>query len=139
MYPMVSSRKRHLAGMLACAFCGLIVSEGLLGATDCEMFSSNYLSKACTPWKRGILAVSRSPDGQSAMIRLATSRKIGLLVAFFSAYSIQADAAIRLQSIANGLASPLYVTSAGDSSGRLFIVEQAGRIRIFSGSALVSI
>ena len=30
-----------------------------------------------------------------------------------------------------GLSSPVYVTHAGDGSGRLFIVEQAGVIRIF--------
>ena len=32
--------------------------------------------------------------------------------------------------IADGLRHPVYVTHAGDGSGRLFVVEQAGRIRI---------
>ncbi|MBI1729175.1 PQQ-dependent sugar dehydrogenase [Candidatus Acetothermia bacterium] len=35
-----------------------------------------------------------------------------------------------LVQIASGLSSPLYVTSARDNSGRLFIVEQTGTIRI---------
>ncbi len=47
-----------------------------------------------------------------------------------------AAAAIELQPVADGLSSPLYLTSAGDGSGRLFIVEQAGRIRILSGGEL---
>ncbi|MCZ6492022.1 MAG: PQQ-dependent sugar dehydrogenase, partial [Acidobacteria bacterium] len=48
-----------------------------------------------------------------------------------------AAAAIELQPVADGLSSPLYLTSAGDGSGRLFIVEQAGRIRIFADGALL--
>lgn len=35
-----------------------------------------------------------------------------------------------LEPVATGLASPLFVTGAGDGSGRLFVVEQSGRIRI---------
>lgn len=37
---------------------------------------------------------------------------------------------VQLQSVASGFASPVTVTNAGDGSGRLFIVEQPGRIRI---------
>jgi glucose/arabinose dehydrogenase len=35
-----------------------------------------------------------------------------------------------------GLSSPVYVTNAGDGSGRLFVVEQAGRIRVVKNGAL---
>jgi glucose/arabinose dehydrogenase len=41
-----------------------------------------------------------------------------------------AAGSFKLTAIASGLASPVYVTSAGDGSGRLFIVEQAGRILV---------
>ncbi|MEK6798802.1 MAG: PQQ-dependent sugar dehydrogenase [Planctomycetota bacterium] len=37
---------------------------------------------------------------------------------------------IHLQPIATGLAAPLHVTHAGDGSGRLFIVDQSGLIRV---------
>lgn len=36
----------------------------------------------------------------------------------------------RLELVASGFARPLYLTSAGDDSGRLFVVEQAGRVWI---------
>lgn len=40
--------------------------------------------------------------------------------------------------ITKGLVQPLYLTHAGDGSGRLFIVEQVGRIRILAQGSLVS-
>ncbi len=39
--------------------------------------------------------------------------------------------------VTSGLRSPLFVTHAGDRSGRLFVVEQPGRIRVVQGSTLV--
>lgn len=50
----------------------------------------------------------------------------------------QSTASITLETIVSGLASPDFVTHAGDSSGRLFIVEQEGRIRIFENGGLRS-
>jgi glucose/arabinose dehydrogenase len=46
------------------------------------------------------------------------------------------DAAIRLQEVASGLANPLYLT-APRSDARLFIVEQAGRIRVVENGTLL--
>ena len=43
---------------------------------------------------------------------------------------------VQLRLITSGLASPLYVTNAGDGSGRLFVVERAGRIRVVKNGAL---
>jgi glucose/arabinose dehydrogenase len=37
----------------------------------------------------------------------------------------------------DGLQSPIHITQAGDGSGRLFVVEQTGRIRIIQGGALL--
>lgn len=42
----------------------------------------------------------------------------------------QAIAAIQLQPLLSGLASPVHVTNAGDRTNRLFVVEQAGTIRV---------
>lgn len=37
---------------------------------------------------------------------------------------------ISLAKVASGFSAPLYVTNAGDGSGRLFVMEQTGRIRV---------
>jgi glucose/arabinose dehydrogenase len=57
----------------------------------------------------------------------------GLLLALGAALPTRAaQAQVSLQPVTSGLASPVFVTSAGDT--RLFVVEQAGRIRIFDTS-----
>jgi glucose/arabinose dehydrogenase len=43
---------------------------------------------------------------------------------------------LRLQEVASGLARPLFMTHSGDGSGRLFVVEQGGTIRILTGGEL---
>lgn len=47
-----------------------------------------------------------------------------------------AAAAVQLERIASGLSAPVYVTHSGDRSGRLFVVEQAGVIRIIRNGRL---
>jgi glucose/arabinose dehydrogenase len=44
---------------------------------------------------------------------------------------------VSLLPVASGLDRPLFVTHAGDGSGRLFIVEKAGTIRVFAGERLI--
>jgi glucose/arabinose dehydrogenase len=43
---------------------------------------------------------------------------------------------ISLNLVAGGFSNPVYVTNAGDGSGRLFVVEQAGRIKIIHNNAI---
>ena len=45
---------------------------------------------------------------------------------------------VQWQPVVSGLVHPVYVTHAGDGSGRLFIVEQAGIIRIFKNGSLLT-
>src|SRR6266542_1933964 len=44
---------------------------------------------------------------------------------------------IQLQPVVSGLTMPVTVTNAGDGSGRLFIVQQTGQIRIFTNGTLL--
>lgn len=49
-----------------------------------------------------------------------------------------AEPRILLESVTSGLSSPLDLQNAGDGSGRLFVVEQSGRILIFDGTTLLA-
>jgi glucose/arabinose dehydrogenase/plastocyanin len=44
---------------------------------------------------------------------------------------------LKFQAVATGLTAPLEVTSPADGSGRLFIVEQTGQIRILQGGVVL--
>lgn len=50
----------------------------------------------------------------------------------------QGDIVIELETVASGLTAPVGVTHAGDGSGRLFIVEQSGQIRILENGVLLT-
>ncbi|MHC4477068.1 MAG: PQQ-dependent sugar dehydrogenase [Planctomycetota bacterium] len=47
------------------------------------------------------------------------------------------DIVIKLETVATGLTAPVYATHADDGSGRLFIVEQSGQIRIVQNDVLL--
>ncbi len=46
---------------------------------------------------------------------------------------------INLELVADGLTAPLFLTHAGDGSGRLFIVDQPGQIRIVKNGVLLPV
>ncbi len=58
------------------------------------------------------------------------ARRLCLLLTLGLFVLPEAAGAFQLQPVLSGLSSPLFVTNAGDSSGRLFIVEQPGRIKV---------
>ena len=43
---------------------------------------------------------------------------------------------VRLDMVASGFTAPVFVTNAGDGSGRLFVVERGGVIRVVTGGAV---
>jgi glucose/arabinose dehydrogenase len=51
--------------------------------------------------------------------------------------SAQSSLTLALDTIVTGLSLPVFVTHAGDGSNRLFVVEQAGRIRIVQNGSLL--
>ena len=62
----------------------------------------------------------------------------GVAMTFPVASSTEGGASVHLVPlVATGLSHPLYLTHAGDGSGRLFLVEQEGRIRIVEYGTLL--
>ena len=49
-----------------------------------------------------------------------------------------APASIALKLVASGLSAPLYIADAGDAPGRLYVVEQAGRVMVVEGGGVRS-
>ncbi|HET6521006.1 MAG TPA: PQQ-dependent sugar dehydrogenase [Geminicoccaceae bacterium] len=73
------------------------------------------------------------------MTRIVVAILLGCLMAATGAAVAQPTAPIRLVPVvARGLSQPLFVTHAGDGSGRLFVLEQPGRIRIIERGALAA-
>ena len=68
------------------------------------------------------------------------SAAVTLALASLAAAQVRpGDLTIELETIVSGLASPIFATGAGDGSGRLFIVEQSGRVLILlNGQLLVT-
>jgi glucose/arabinose dehydrogenase len=66
-------------------------------------------------------------------------RAAGVLVValFAGSRAAQAQPAIALVPVVSGLSNPVTVTNARDGSRRLFIVEQAGTIRIYDGTQIL--
>ena len=62
---------------------------------------------------------------------------IVLLTSYSFAGIPKGDIVIKLDTVATGLTAPIYATNAGDGSGRLFIVEQSGQIRIVENDVLL--
>jgi glucose/arabinose dehydrogenase len=78
-----------------------------------------------------VAAVLLALTGSPAVV--ATTRNLDLAE---RAAVITAAPAIGLSLLVGGLSQPVFVTSARDGSGRLFIVEKTGRIRIWKNGAL---
>ena len=52
-------------------------------------------------------------------------------------FSLPEPSSFTWSQVASGLEQPLFITASGDDSGRMFILEQAGRIRVMENLTLV--
>lgn len=80
------------------------------------------------------------PHTQRFVARILVVAGTVLVAASVLPLAAQTDAAapaIGLQPVVSGLENPVYVTNAGDGTGRLFVVEQAGTIRIIREGKLL--
>jgi glucose/arabinose dehydrogenase len=79
-----------------------------------------------------------SPISSLARLALGVMIAVSLLTVAAVTPADTRAAEVRLVTVASGFDRPLFVTGAGDGSERLFVVEQAGRIRIVdAGTVLV--
>ena len=60
-------------------------------------------------------------------------------IALSTAVAPAAGQGVRLELVASGLSAPVFVTGAGDGSGRLFVVEQGGVIKVMSPGGTPSV
>lgn len=65
--------------------------------------------------------------------RVPLSRITFLLILAAALFAMNALADVDLKLVASGLDFPVYITASHDGSGRLFIIEQRGRIRVLAG------
>jgi glucose/arabinose dehydrogenase len=75
---------------------------------------------------------------RSARIALALSALLVLLLPLLAAPASAQSTLFQIVQLTAGVADPVGITNAGDGSGRLFIVEQRGRIRVWTGTALLT-
>jgi glucose/arabinose dehydrogenase len=54
-------------------------------------------------------------------------------------YTVPTWPSITLSEVASGFSSPVHLTHAGDGSGRIFVVERSGRIKILGGGTFLDI
>jgi glucose/arabinose dehydrogenase len=63
---------------------------------------------------------------------------LGLLLLLWNLPANAQAGAVRLELVAGALEQPLLVTHAGDGSGRLFVVEKTGRIKIIQNGQVLA-
>src|SRR5512147_954372 len=75
---------------------------------------------------------------RSVVAALLVALLVGPAVPSASAAIVPSRIHLGLSQVAAGLTKPLLVTDAGDGSGRLFVVEQTGAIRIVKSGRLLA-
>ena len=81
--------------------------------------------------------VSSSGNSRARPWRLAGLAAIMLLMAACRSGDISTPSAVRVEVVVSGLTTPVEVATASDGSGRLFVAERPGAIRIVKDGALI--
>src|SRR3954470_18747793 len=68
---------------------------------------------------------------------MAVSRAGAVLALLAAAAAWAVPGPVILQPVVSGLSAPLEIVNAGDGSNRLFVVEQAGRVRVVRDGRLL--
>lgn len=88
-----------------------------------------------------MLSTKRTSTGGGNLVRRGAPAGLALAAVLLSAIPEAAaidrgDVVIKREVVANGLTGPHHLTHANDGTGRLFVVDQAGRIRIIKHGVL---
>jgi len=88
-------------------------------------------------YKIGVAEPANAPHTslRKAVYNMSMQKMLGFILLWSALASAQS---IQLVPIANNLSRPLFLTYSPDGSGRLFIVEQGGTIRIWQGGRLLA-
>lgn len=74
----------------------------------------------------------------SALVLISGISAVAVYVWLGRPVSAQTAVVLALDNVVSGLSEPVFLGHAGDGSGRIFVVEQAGRIRIFQNGTLLA-
>jgi glucose/arabinose dehydrogenase len=113
------------------AFVALVAATGSLGVAAARRPLASPGSAV-----PGVVAARAAASARAA----ATADSLMPLRAVSPAAATAFDARrvdLHVTLVKNGFVDPVLVTSAGDGSGRLFVVEQAGRVRVISGGVVL--
>jgi glucose/arabinose dehydrogenase len=125
--PFVSSRHRRVLAVTVTVAIAILAACGPVGPTP-----TTALGTASSSPNSSASAISGSPP-PSAASGLPPSAAPSVAAPFDPAGLV-----VGLDTVVGGLDSPLAVTSAGDGSGRIFVTEQGGQIRIVRDGTLVA-
>jgi glucose/arabinose dehydrogenase len=98
------------------------------------------LVTACGPSGSTLAPSGRSPSpvaGASSLLGTGGAAGSPSVVPPAGAVFDPTGLTVGLETVVEGLAAPLSITTAGDGSGRMFVVQQGGQIRIVRDGALV--
>jgi glucose/arabinose dehydrogenase len=92
------------------------------------------LGLALVPVLGSQLVLARDPDAPATTTREAAVQGVAVRPTAFVPGNIH----LTFSRIAKGLSQPVFITHSGDSNGRLFVVEQTGKIRVIRSGVLQS-
>ncbi|MCB0323436.1 MAG: PQQ-dependent sugar dehydrogenase [Bdellovibrionales bacterium] len=83
--------------------------------------------------------VSDGADITAELLRVyyRTDGTLAAILPIAAQLATDAGPEVTLEPFLSGLSAPVYMTHAGDGSGRLFIVERSGRVRVYKGGLLL--
>jgi glucose/arabinose dehydrogenase len=70
---------------------------------------------------------------------VSSARKSAFALALFAMARVAGAAPVNLRLLVGGLDKPVVVTPSGDATGRLFIAQQTGQIRVYNGAELLPV